>query len=222
MLVVRAQTNSVVVRLHAISLAFLIAAGLASVTTSAGRSEESPAYAIEVSDVTAKVGERALMQAKLHIRDGYRILQSYNNRVIKLSAEDDGVAFEQEMVRAKIEEGVLVFAVPLRATKPGKHPVNGVFRVGYTTTRTRWPWCRFASSPVPQERNSCDRRTDAKLKTRVQGRNTLKGGRRNMQTRNDRCAPCYGRRAVLGLAFAPFIDWPSALATSRHSQTLSC
>jgi hypothetical protein len=119
------------VRLHAISLAFLIAAGLASVTTSAGRSEESSAYAIEVSDVTAKVGERAVMQAKLHIRGGYRILQSYNNRVVKLSAEDDGVAFEQEMVRAKIEEGELVFAVPLRATKPGKHPVNGVFRVGY-------------------------------------------------------------------------------------------
>ena len=41
------------------------------------------------------------------------------------------IAFEQEMVRASIEEGVLVFAVPLRATKPGKHPVNGVFRVGY-------------------------------------------------------------------------------------------
>jgi hypothetical protein len=71
------------------------------------------------------------MQAKLHIRDGYRILQSYNNRVIKLSAEDDGVAFEQEIVRASVEEGALVFAVPLRATRPGKHPVNGVFRVGY-------------------------------------------------------------------------------------------
>ena len=105
--------------------------GLAFVATSPGRGEESPAYAIEVSDVTAKVGERAVMQAKLRIRDGYRILQSYNNRVIKLSAEDDGVAFEQEMVRASIEEGVLVFAVPLRATEPGKHPVNGVFRVGY-------------------------------------------------------------------------------------------
>jgi hypothetical protein len=131
MLFVHARTKSVVVRLHAILLALMIAAGLAFVTTNPGRGEESPAYAIEVSDVTAKVGERAVMQAKLRIRDGYRILQSYNNRVIKLSAEDDGVAFEQEMVRASIEEGVLVFAVPLRATKPGKHPVNGVFRVGY-------------------------------------------------------------------------------------------
>jgi hypothetical protein len=131
MLFVHARTNSVVLRLHAIFLVLMIAAGLAFVTTYPGRGEESPAYAIEVSDVTAKVGERAVMQAKLHVRDGYRILQSYNNRVIKLSAEDDGVAFEQEMVRASIEEGVLVFAVPLRATKPGKHPVNGVFRVGY-------------------------------------------------------------------------------------------
>ena len=131
MLFVHARTNSVVLRLHAIFLVLMIAAGLAFVTTNPGRGEESPAYAIEVSDVTAKVGERAVMQAKLRIRDGYRILQSYNNRVIKLSAEDDGVAFEQEMVRASIEEGVLVFAVPLRATKPGRHPVNGVFRVGY-------------------------------------------------------------------------------------------
>ena len=130
MLFVHARTNLVVVRLHAIFLALMIAAGLAFVTTNPGRGEE-PAFAIEVSDVTAKVGERAVMQAKLRIRDGYRILQSYNNRVIKLSAEDDGVAFEREMVRASIEEGVLVFAVPLRATKPGKHPVNGVFRVGY-------------------------------------------------------------------------------------------
>ena len=129
MLFVLARINPVVVRLCAVLPAVVIAAGLAFVTT--GRGEESPAYAIEVSDVTAKVGERAVMQAKLRVRDGYRILQSYNNRVIKLSAEDDGVAFEQEMVRASVEEGVLIFAVPLRATKPGKHPVNGVFRVGY-------------------------------------------------------------------------------------------
>jgi hypothetical protein len=57
------------------------------------------------------------MQAKLRVRDGYRILQSYNNRVIKLSAEDDGVAFEQEIVRARIEEDALVFA-PFRFGRP--------------------------------------------------------------------------------------------------------
>jgi hypothetical protein len=131
MLFVPARIRSVNVRLHTICLAILFAAGLGLVAISPGRGEESPAYAIEVSDVTAKVGERAVIEAKLRIRDGYRILQSYNNRVIKLSAEDGGVAFEQEMVRAKIEEDALVFAVPLRATKPGKHPINGLFRVGY-------------------------------------------------------------------------------------------
>ena len=81
MLFVHARTNSVVVRLHTIFLAVLIAAGVAFVATSPGRGEELPAYAIEVSDVTAKVGERAVMHAKLHVRDGYRILQSYNNRM---------------------------------------------------------------------------------------------------------------------------------------------
>ena len=131
MLFVHARTSSIVPRLRASSLAVVLAVGLAFLTTGPGRGEETPAYAIEVIDVTAKVGERAVMQAKLQIRDGYRILQSYNNRVIKLSAEDDGVAFEQDMVRAKIEDDALLFAVPLRATKPGKHPINGLFRVGY-------------------------------------------------------------------------------------------
>jgi hypothetical protein len=125
------RANSILVRVHTTSLAVVLALGLAFMTTSPGRGEESPAYVIEVSDVSAKVGERAVMQAKLRVRDGYRILQSYNNRAMKLSAEDDGVAFEQEMVRAKIEEDALVFAVSLRATKPGRHPINGLFRVGY-------------------------------------------------------------------------------------------
>jgi hypothetical protein len=131
MLLVCGRANSILVRVHTVSLAVVLALGLAFTTIGTSRGEESPAYVIEVTDVSAKVGERAVMQAKLRVRDGYRILQSYNNRVIKLSAEDDGVAFEQEIVRARIEEDALVFAVPLRATKPGKHPINGLFRVGY-------------------------------------------------------------------------------------------
>jgi hypothetical protein len=90
----------------------------------------SPAYVIEVSDVTAKVGEPAVLRATLKIRDGYKILKHYNNRVISLSSLDDGVAFESKMVPATPEEDSLVFEIPLRATKPGKHPINGVMRVG--------------------------------------------------------------------------------------------
>jgi hypothetical protein len=35
------------------------------------------------------------------------------------------------VVRATVEDGALVFAVGVRPTKPGKHPINGIFRVGY-------------------------------------------------------------------------------------------
>ena len=129
-----AQTNSIRTRLRTFAVAGLMAIGLAFATDSAGTAEESAAYAVEVSDVTAKVGEHVVMHATLRVREGYRILQSYKNRVIKLSAEDDGVAFDQEVVPAAIEEGALLFAVGLRATKPGKHPINGLFRVGYIHT----------------------------------------------------------------------------------------
>ena len=71
------------------------------------------------------------MHATLRIRDGYRILQTYNNRIMELSSLDDGVAFDSPVVRAAVEDGALVFAVGLRPTKPGKHPINGIFRVGY-------------------------------------------------------------------------------------------
>jgi hypothetical protein len=118
-------------RLRTFAVTGLMAIGLAFATGRAGTAEEPAAYAIEVSDVAAKVGEHAVMHATLRVRDGYRILQSYKNRVIKLSAQDDGVAFDQEVVTATIEEGALAFAVGLRVTKPGKHPINGLFRVGY-------------------------------------------------------------------------------------------
>ncbi len=95
------------------------------------RAEETSAYLVEVSDVTVKVGEPAVMRATLKARDGYRILKHYNNRVIELSSFDDGVVFEQRMVPATLDEDSLVFEVPLHATKAGKHPINGLFRVGY-------------------------------------------------------------------------------------------
>jgi hypothetical protein len=100
----------------------------------AAAEEPSPfpsAYDVQVSDVTAKVGDPAVMRAILKVRDGYRILKHYNNRVIELSSLDDGVAFESRMVPATLDEDTLVFEVPLYATKAGKHPVNGVFRVGF-------------------------------------------------------------------------------------------
>lgn len=125
-----ARTRSICSRLRALALIASIPASLALAPPS-GAAEESPAYIVEISDVTAAVGAHEVMHAILKIRDGYRILQAYNNRVIALSSLDDGVAFDSPVVRGTVEDGALVFAVGVRPTKPGKHPINGVFRVGY-------------------------------------------------------------------------------------------
>jgi hypothetical protein len=125
------QTNSLRACVCAFALIAAIPIALATLSPSRAAAEESSAYAVDVSDVTAKVGAREVLHATLKIRDGYRILQSYNNRIIELSSLDDGVAFDSPVVRATVEDGALVFAVGVRPTKPGKHPINGIFRVGY-------------------------------------------------------------------------------------------
>jgi hypothetical protein len=113
-------------------LALVNLAASAGVKSAAEEPSAFPsAYDVQVSDVTAKVGEPVVMRATLKARHGYRILKHYNNRVIELSSFDDGVAFERRVVPATLDEDTLVFEVPLRATKAGKHPINGVFRVGF-------------------------------------------------------------------------------------------
>jgi len=126
-----ARTNPIHARLRAFALIAAIPTALAASACGQGVAEESAAYVVEVSDVTAKVGEPAVMRATLRIRDGYRILKTYNNRVIELSSINDGVAFERRIVPATVQEGALAFAIGLRATKSGKQPINGIFRVGY-------------------------------------------------------------------------------------------
>jgi hypothetical protein len=109
----------------------LVLAGVAANAAAQAGAEESPAYDVQVSDVTAKVGEPTVIRAVLKPHDGYRILKHYTNRVSKLSSFDDGVAFESEMVPATLDGETLVFEVPVHATKAGKHPINGIIRVGY-------------------------------------------------------------------------------------------
>src|SRR5262249_5404069 len=92
---------------------------------------DDPPYVVEVADITAKVGEPAVLRATLRPRDGYRVLKAYNNRVMELSSFDDGIAFDRRVVQATVQDQQLDFAIGLRATKPGRHPINGYFRVGY-------------------------------------------------------------------------------------------
>ena len=119
------------VRLSAFTLIGALGTSPASPASEQAHADESPAYVIDVPDVSAKVGEPAVLHATLRIREGYRVLESYNNRAIELSSFDDGVAFERRVVRGTIQEGGLDFAIGVRATKPGRHPINGYFRVGY-------------------------------------------------------------------------------------------
>jgi hypothetical protein len=86
---------------------------------------------LQVGDVSAKVGERTTVMARVTAADGIRFLKAYNNRIIMLSSFDDGVAFGSKTVPGTLEEGGLVFAVDVTPTKAGEHPINGVFRIGY-------------------------------------------------------------------------------------------
>jgi len=125
------RAGSLLIRLVAFALVAALVISPASPVLRQAKADESPAYVVEVTDVSAKVGEPAVLHATLRVRDGYRVLQGYNNRVIELSSMDDGVAFEHRVVRGTLQEGGLDFAIGVRATKPGRHPINGYFRVGY-------------------------------------------------------------------------------------------
>jgi hypothetical protein len=116
--------------LHSVFAAALIGAVAVNPATPAA-ADEIAAYTVEVNDVTAKVGETAVLLATLRPRDGYKILHAYNNRVGQLSSWDDGVTFEKKVFPAQDEDGALVFEIRAKPTSSGAHPINGVFRVGY-------------------------------------------------------------------------------------------
>ena len=88
-------------------------------------------YIVDVQDVTAPVGTHAVMHITLRLPQGYRVLEHYTNRVSRFSSLDGGVRFDDREVPGRFQDGVLTFAVGVTPTAPGRHPINGVFRVGY-------------------------------------------------------------------------------------------
>ena len=48
-----------------------------------------------------------------------------------VSGADPAEPVEHRVVRGTVQANGLDFAIGVRATKPGKHPINGYFRVGY-------------------------------------------------------------------------------------------
>jgi len=117
-------------RLGAALLVGALAAWSPDATSLAATEADAP-FVVDVSDVVAKVGDHAKMIATLKLRDGLRLLEGYDNRVSRFSSLDDGVAFGSKIVPAELRDGALVFTIDVVPTKLGKHPINGVFRVGY-------------------------------------------------------------------------------------------
>jgi hypothetical protein len=97
----------------------------------AARLGEVEAYSVDVSDVSAAVGAQATLRVRLLPREGFRILDGYNHRVIMLSSFDNDVKFARKMVPGEVQDGALVFAIGVTPTAPGSHAINGVIRVGY-------------------------------------------------------------------------------------------
>jgi hypothetical protein len=134
----RVRLNMIVRQLYlpVLTVAFLGALGATTKLRAVAEEASASAYTVEVSDVSAKVGETTVLVATLRPREGFKILHGYNNRVGQLSSWDDGVAFEKKVVSAEDEDGTLVFEIRVKPVSSGTHPINGVFRVGYVEVGT--------------------------------------------------------------------------------------
>jgi len=118
--------------MHTTRRAFLLgAAGVITASAPAPGLGKQDAYSLIVHDVTLPVGTQGTLQASLRPREGYRILDGYNHRVIMLSSFDNDVKFARKMVPGEVQDGELVFAIGVTPTAPGAHTINGVIRVGY-------------------------------------------------------------------------------------------
>ena len=106
----------------AVSQKTLVAAGQPSVYSG---------YSAEVTDVTAHVGEKAVMHITLRPCAGCRPLEAYTNRLSRFSSLDGKVDFDHQIVEPTVEGNTLVFTVGVTPTALGRHQINGVFRVGY-------------------------------------------------------------------------------------------
>ena len=117
-------------------LAAALWAGPAAMTAARG-ADISEVFALEVQDASAKVGEKGAVTARVRVQEGYRLLEAYDNRLTRLSAQDDSVTFEGRVLKPSARpDGDLLFTIPVVPTKPGRHPINGVFRIGYIEADT--------------------------------------------------------------------------------------
>ena len=111
---------------RALALVLLTLAGLAGAPAAWAQSSVDPVV-LTVENASAKVGERAAVLATLATREGFRFTDVYGHRISRLSA-DGGVAFSDEVVRGKLEDGKVSFSIGVMPTVSGEHVINGLIR----------------------------------------------------------------------------------------------
>lgn len=115
---------------------FACAAAAAFLLTSAPVSavETEDAVVLTIEDATAKVGEKAIVVAKITFREGFKVADGYRNRAGTFSAADDAVSFANPSVKGTIQNDNLVFKIAVTPTKAGAHAINGVLRFGFVNS----------------------------------------------------------------------------------------
>jgi hypothetical protein len=131
-------------------VATVVAAGALALFAGTVPAEEAPPIRMEIQEAVARVGEPAQVLAKLTIAEGFRFIEPppRGNRVIELSSADGGVAFARRVFRGRLDGDSVLFRLEVTPTKPGPHPINGIFRVSYVTETEDSYHLRHVSLPL--------------------------------------------------------------------------
>jgi hypothetical protein len=136
--------------IRSLALATLVAAVLAAGPLAAGPTIDGVPVEVSVSEAHGKVGQPTVLTARLTIREGYEFIEPppRGNRVIELSSADKGVEFARRVFRGKLEDNAITFRLEVTPTRPGAHPINGVFRVSYVVHTDTEHHLRHVSLPL--------------------------------------------------------------------------
>ena len=103
-------------------------------TPSAGAGPGYP-VAIDIQNAWARVGEKAVIVAKIRIGDGFAVTDSYGHRLSRLSASD-GVELERGVVRGSVQDRSIVFAVVVTPKRVG---TRRAFKTRILGCLVAWP-----------------------------------------------------------------------------------
>ena len=133
-----------------VRIAAAVALGTLALFGGVASAEEGPPIRVEVQEAVGPVGKPTEILAKLTIAEGFRFIEPppRGNRVIELSSADGGVVFARRVFRGRLDGDSVLFRLEVTPTKPGPHPINGVFRVSYVTETEDSYHLRHVSLPL--------------------------------------------------------------------------